>query len=200
MNYIQKEINDIKLILAKTGVKNLHRKALNFEIAIYFEANGHGTIYHKEEALKKILEELKNTDDVTENDEKIFDLLSIFLKSFNKTVGDSLSVVLCAEKCLKIMNMKCVEICDLYDIIPSVNLKKIVKDKNFYISNDDDSALLEPQDIQKSIDEIVSQYKNERGRCFVRASGTEDIVRIYSEAVTQEIAEDIAHRVYEILY
>ena len=34
----------VKVDCAKTGVKNLHHLALNFDIGIYFEANGHGTV------------------------------------------------------------------------------------------------------------------------------------------------------------
>ena len=29
---------------AATGVKHLHHKALEFDIGVYFEANGHGTV------------------------------------------------------------------------------------------------------------------------------------------------------------
>lgn len=31
------------------------------------------------------------------------------------------------------------------------------------------------------------------GRCFVRPSGTEDVVRVYAEAATQAAADDLAH-------
>ena len=29
---------------AKTGVKYLHHKALDYDVGVYFEANGHGTV------------------------------------------------------------------------------------------------------------------------------------------------------------
>ena len=31
---------------AKTGVKHLHHAAKHFDIGVYFEANGHGTVLH----------------------------------------------------------------------------------------------------------------------------------------------------------
>jgi phosphoacetylglucosamine mutase len=34
----------IMQVMAKTGVKYLHHKAVEFDIGIYFEANGHGTV------------------------------------------------------------------------------------------------------------------------------------------------------------
>lgn len=197
--YVQNEIKFLKLILAKTGVKHLHHKAKNYDIAIYFEANGHGTIYFNEKTIEKI-SEIKNSNLASENDKEILILISDFLKAFNPTVGDSLSVLICAEKCLKILNLNCSDVYDLYENIPSVNMKKVVKDKSIYVSNEDDSRLIEPINIQNKIDEIVEEYKNDLGRCFVRASGTEDIVRVYAEAKTSEIAQKISDKVFELLY
>lgn len=34
----------IPIEMAKTGVKYLHHKAINYDIGVYFEANGHGTV------------------------------------------------------------------------------------------------------------------------------------------------------------
>lgn len=188
----------MKLVLAKTGVKHLHHKARDYDIAIYFESNGHGTVFYNEKTFDKITE-IKNSSDATENDKAVLNLLADLLKAFNPTVGDSLSVVVCAEKCLKMLNLKISDVYDLYENIPSVNMKKVVTDKGIYKSNEDDSRLIEPLDVQSKIDDIVSEYKSELGRCFVRASGTEDIVRIYAEAKTAEVAQKIADRVYEIV-
>ncbi len=199
MHYLKSEIVLLRMILAKTGVKHLHHKAKDFDIAIYFESNGHGTVFHNEKTLEKI-SEIKNSLDANENDKAILNLLTDFLKAFNSTVGDSLSVVICAEKCLKILNLKITDVYELYENIPSVNMKKVVSNKAVYKTNDDDSRLVEPLDIQTKIDHIISEYSNELARCFVRASGTEDIVRIYAEAKSAEIAQKIADRVFEIVY
>lgn len=37
-----------------TGVKHLHQKALEYDIGIYFEANGHGTVIFSDFATKRI--------------------------------------------------------------------------------------------------------------------------------------------------
>ena len=44
--FLVSDLNDknIKTISVPTGVKNLHHEALKFDIGIYFESNGHGTI------------------------------------------------------------------------------------------------------------------------------------------------------------
>ena len=39
-----------------TGVKHLHHRALEFDIGVYFEANGHGTVVFSDSATAKIRE------------------------------------------------------------------------------------------------------------------------------------------------
>lgn len=43
-----------------TGVKHLHHKALTFDIGVYFEANGHGTVVFSQETKNKLNEAAKN--------------------------------------------------------------------------------------------------------------------------------------------
>lgn len=43
VNYVKKNLN-INLKIAPTGVKNCHPEAVKFDIGVYFEANGHGSI------------------------------------------------------------------------------------------------------------------------------------------------------------
>ena len=37
-----------------TGVKHLHHAALDFDIGVYFEANGHGTVVFSDKAMETI--------------------------------------------------------------------------------------------------------------------------------------------------
>ena len=55
-----KETFGMDPVFAATGVKNLHEKAEHYDIGIYFEANGHGTVIFNDEYLEK-LEALHNT-------------------------------------------------------------------------------------------------------------------------------------------
>jgi phosphoacetylglucosamine mutase len=41
--------------------------------------------------------------------------------------------------------------------------------------------------------------KYTQGRCFVRPSGTEDVVRVYAEASTQEAADTLANSVAKLV-
>jgi phosphoacetylglucosamine mutase len=46
--------NNIAVTMAKTGVKFLHHKAHEFDIGIYFEANGHGTVLFSNAFVKRL--------------------------------------------------------------------------------------------------------------------------------------------------
>lgn len=39
----------LEVLFTKTGVKHLHERASEYDIGIYFEANGHGTVLFSEE-------------------------------------------------------------------------------------------------------------------------------------------------------
>jgi phosphoacetylglucosamine mutase len=55
-NYLREQ--GVPIVVAKTGVKFLHHKALLFDVGLYFEANGHGTVLFSE----KMLAHLTATD------------------------------------------------------------------------------------------------------------------------------------------
>ena len=48
MKYIEENFKGFNLNIAKTGVKYLHSKLRNYDIAVHFEANCHGTIYYND--------------------------------------------------------------------------------------------------------------------------------------------------------
>lgn len=56
-----------------------------------------------------------------------------------------------------------------------------------------------PEGLQEEINALVDKY--EMARSFIRPSGTEDLVRIYAEAATQEeadkLAAEVANKVFE---
>ena len=44
----------VPVAFTKTGVKHLHHKAVEFDVGVYFEANGHGTVIFSPQALTQI--------------------------------------------------------------------------------------------------------------------------------------------------
>jgi phosphomannomutase len=49
----------LEVVFTPTGVKYLHKRALEYDIGIYFEANGHGTVVFSEDFISQ-LESLSN--------------------------------------------------------------------------------------------------------------------------------------------
>lgn len=170
-------INDLKLpsICAKTGVKHLHHEALKFDIGIYFEANGHGTVLFSE----KFTTELKKLKDEYSSAKTLLLLKDLI----NQTVGDALSDLLAVITSMAILKIDNHKWSQTYNDLPNKLAKVIVKDRNLFVTTDAERRLVEPP-VQDKIDKLVSQVR--LGRSFVRPSGTEDAVRVYAEAATEE--------------
>ncbi|KAJ3708335.1 hypothetical protein LUZ61_012040 [Rhynchospora tenuis] len=61
------------------------------------------------------------------------------------------------------------------------------------VTADAETRVVKPAALQELIDTETAKYTH--GRCFVRPSGTEDVVRIYAEAATQDSADSLANSV-----
>ena len=70
----------------------MHKAAHEFDIGLYFEANGHGSILYKDH----VIEELKQKGD---------DLMISFLQLSNPAVGDSIANILLIEYILSTKNL-----------------------------------------------------------------------------------------------
>lgn len=195
MKYIEEKLKGLKLDLAKTGVKYLHLKARNYDIAVYFEANGHGTIYCNE----KLIEKFNLLNSLIENskDSQILELIQKYISMFNPSIDDSISSLIATESALKVLDYSIEDVYLMYKELPALNTKVSVKDKNIFKTNDNETRLVEPENVQKIIDEVVAKCKN--GRAFIRPSGTEDVVRIYAEAESIEEAKEITNHLVEAL-
>lgn len=79
-----------------TGVKHLHHKAMEFDIGIYFEANGHGTVLfsqHAIETFQKMCEDKKLSDEYREAAQQLLAMSQLI----NQAVGDAISDLLLVE-------------------------------------------------------------------------------------------------------
>lgn len=45
--------------MAKTGVKFVHHEAEKYDVGVYFEANGHGTVLFKDKVLARLTDMLE---------------------------------------------------------------------------------------------------------------------------------------------
>lgn len=183
------DVVNCEVAVTPTGVKHLHKAAHAFDIGIYFEANGHGTVLFK----RKFIEALESI----ENESKAaFELLSIS-RIINEAVGDAISDILLVETALMKRNMSLLEWSSLYQDLPSLQLKAEIRDRSVIVTEDAERRVAHPASLQMSIDKCVSKYTG--ARSFVRPSGTEDIVRIYAEAPTVSDAEDLAKSIQKLV-
>jgi phosphoacetylglucosamine mutase len=75
----------------------------------------------------------------------------------------------------------------VYEDLPNRLVKVNVKDRSVFKTEDAERRLIEPAGLQAKVDEKVRMF--EKGRSFVRPSGTEDCVRVYAEASTKVAAD-----------
>lgn len=211
-NFIE-NVMKINAACAKTGVKHLHHEAQKSDIGVYFEANGHGTIIFSESAENMIDENYTNLIEklnLTETElmptlraNKSLNSLYVLknLKDcINQTVGDALSDLLVVELILAMRNLSISDWDKLYTDLPSRQLKVTIKDRNVIQTTDAERRVSEPIQLQNELDSLIKALGFKMARSFVRPSGTEDVVRVYAEADTQENTDCLANKVSQLVY
>lgn len=161
---ISESLKDMNITITrqcvKTGVKNLISAAIKYDIGIYFESNGHGSVY------------------VNESVNHIHELVPL-RELFNQVIGDGIMNFFGVIYILDQLNMNTMEFCNLFTPRISREIKVHVNNKNIYVTSENQTELLEPIEIKDKIDKII--MNNQGLRAFVRPSGTEDILRLYVE-------------------
>nr|XP_019527389.2 LOW QUALITY PROTEIN: phosphoacetylglucosamine mutase [Aedes albopictus] len=193
-------VNQLKVPVAcvPTGVKHLHHKALDYDVGVYFEANGHGTVIYNANAKSKIRAACEDTSR-PDDQRTAAKLLLRTIDLTNETVGDAISDMLLVETVLHSKGWSLKDWLATYSDLPNVLMKIKVEDRNVITTTDAERICVTPAGVQDAIDEIVAKYN--KGRSFVRPSGTEDVVRVYAEADTKEntlqLALDVANVVHD---
>jgi len=183
-DYIVNQLG-VPVACAPTGVKHLHHKALEYDIGVYFEANGHGTVIFSEHAEKLI----KGTPGAKK--------MQLLLDVINQTVGDAISDILFVECVLAARGWSEEDWFNQYSDLPNKLMKASVRDRTLVTTEDAERRVVTPAGLQDRINQTVANYN--RGRSFVRPSGTEDVVRVYAEADTKENADKLASQVSDIV-
>ncbi|KAL1195536.1 Phosphoacetylglucosamine mutase [Cardamine amara subsp. amara] len=191
---------ELDVVFAKTGVKHLHEKAAEFDIGIYFEANGHGTILFSESFLSWLVAKEKDLTaraQAGSEEHKAVSRLVAVSTLINQAVGDALSGLLLVEVILQHMGWSVEKWNELYKDLPSRQIKVEVPDRTAVVTTSEETEALKPLGIQDAINAEIKKYT--RGRAFIRPSGTEDVVRVYAEASTQEAADSLANSVVQLV-
>lgn len=189
------EVLKLPVRCTPTGVKHLHHEAENFDIGVYFEANGHGTVIFDPKAEAKIFAYKADEGNVEET--QAIQILQQFTQLINQTVGDAIADLLAVLVIVHYLNLSPQDWDKSYQDLPNKLAKVIVPDRTVFKTTNAERTLVSPPGLQDKIDEIVKKYPN--GRSFVRASGTEDAVRVYAEADTKESTNEISSLVSDLL-
>lgn len=92
-----------------------------------------------------------------------------------------------------------------YTDLPSRQCKLPVRDRSVIQCSDDETYVIEPSALQAKLNSLLASKSQEAGgggqyRCFVRPSGTEDVVRVYAEAPTVFEADLLAYETSLVVY
>ena len=177
-----------EVVVTPTGVKHLHKAAHQFDIGIYFEANGHGTVLFRGsflDALRDVRDSSAATEILALND------------LINEAVGDAISDILLVEVALVRRGINLAQWHAIYEDLPSKQLACPVQDRFAIVTEDAERRVAQPKELQQAIDELIAQYPGSRS--FVRPSGTEDIVRIYAEAPDAMQTDELANGVRKVV-
>ena len=149
----------IDRVCVPTGVKNLIKKANEYNIGIYFEANGHGSL-------------------IVNSNFGLYELIDLG-RIFNTIIGDAIMNMIGIKHIIDKMDLKLDQLNEIFVKRYSKQVKLTVKDKSIYKPSHDQTELIEPKVVADNIRLIMKEY--EGCRAFVRPSGTEDILRLYVE-------------------
>ena len=190
--YVEKVLK-LPVTVTSTGVKHLHHAAARYDIGVYFEANGHGTILFSDNAIKLIRE----SEPKSPGQKHALESLSACIDLINQAVGDAISDMLFAEvvlahKCWTPENWR-----NTYIDLPNRLVRVVVNNRSIFKAVDAERKLESPKGAQDEIDKYCQMYV--KGRSFARASGTEDAVRVYAEAYSKAETDKLAGQVAEVV-
>lgn len=174
--------------LAKTGVKFVHHAALGYDVGVYFEANGHGTVLLHPAFLARLA--AMDAGSLGLAPALARARLLAAARLINQAIGDALSDAMFVEGVLALKNWSVADWDALYEDLPSRQAKLAVSDRASFVTTPDETRLVAPAALQAAIDALVAAVPS--GRAFVRPSGTEDVVRVYAEAHSQAAADELA--------
>ncbi|KAJ3034167.1 Phosphoacetylglucosamine Mutase [Rhizophlyctis rosea] len=188
-----KEVLQVPVVFTPTGVKHLHHAAEEFDVGVYFEANGHGTVLFS----KAAIEAFHKANGTTDAERKALDILRGLTDVINQAVGDALSDLLLVVAILVNQQRTFADWDSAYTDLPSRQEKVKVARRADFVPIKADTELAKPDGLQAKINAEVAKFP--KGRAFVRPSGTEDVVRVYAEADTRDHADHLAKNLCDIV-
>jgi phosphoacetylglucosamine mutase len=122
-DYLRNVMDNV--LISKTGVKHVHTAAHdNFDIAVYFEANGHGTVLFGKAFYNAMMEAHKIVPG-----NLALQRLCLLPSLVNQAVGDALSDLLLVDAILQLKQWDIATWNQLYTDLPSRQCKVKVQDR-----------------------------------------------------------------------
>lgn len=177
--------NEINRKCVPTGVKNAHPVVMQYVIGANDEPNGHGTVYVNWPELNELLKDKMDHYDCKK--------LIAFLRLTNLYVGDAICNLLMIEAVLMDLGYSMAQFDRLYVENPSRMWKIKVPDRSIFKTVWDETRLVDPLWLQEFIDKVNASVPE--GHSFVRPSGTEDVLRLYTEAKIEKDVDRIANMI-----
>ncbi len=191
-NYITEHLR-LPVVCTPTGVKHLHHAANRFDVGVYFEANGHGTVLFSADAIHAF----QTTEPKSPAQKDALETLLAVSDLINQTVGDAMSDMLMVEVILAHKAWSLRDWALTYNDLPNRLVRVEVQDKDVFETTDAERQLSKPAGAQDEIDQCVRKYT--KARAFARASGTENACRVYAEAAMRIEADELAKQVARIV-
>ncbi|XP_068667447.1 phosphoacetylglucosamine mutase isoform X2 [Aristolochia californica] len=161
----------LEVVLTPTGVKYLHEKAAEYDLGIYFEANGHGTILFSEKLLSWLETrnaELSSTFAGSDTQKAALRLLAVS-KLINQAVGDALSGLLLVEAILLYMRWSTERWSELYQDLPSRQIKVSVVDRTIITTTNAETVVVTPSGLQEAINSEVEASTQAAADCLAQS-------------------------------
>ena len=162
----------ISHVCTATGVKHLHSAAICYDVGVYFEQNGHGNVIFG----KHIAE------------------IEPLVKMYPPVIGDGVMDLFATLYILQVLKWNVQDWLKIYTEYPSKLGKCAVLDKDKFESSENELELIQPLYLQSYIQRICNA-QSYPCRAFVRASGTENILRLYAESPDQETCKCVYEKI-----
>ena len=200
------------VVVAKTGVKYVHAAAHHhFDVGVYFEANGHGTVLFSPQFYRMLdASEGQLRGRYGHRANVALQRLRLLPSLVNQSVGDAISDLLLVDAILYLKGWTVEDWDGLYEDLPSRQCKVKVLDRSVIRTNDSETKATAPSNLQPALDAAMAasdaalrkggDQEQAPSRCFVRPSGTENAVRVYAEASTQDAADALASEAAALLH
>ncbi|RAL65133.1 hypothetical protein DID88_001239 [Monilinia fructigena] len=170
--YVEKTLK-LPVVCTPTGVKWLHHAATKFDVGVYFEANGHGTVVFSQQALKAF----SSTEPESPAQASALETLRALTDLINQTVGDALSDMLLVETILAHKSWTPKRMGSYLHRFAQSPCPSRSSDRNVFKTTDAERKLVEPQEVLH--EQVVPKMP----------------LRVYAEAATRSEADDLASKV-----